>query len=299
MYCDQVLSRHLRTVDIGGGTIMSVGDLIVISSFIQEIDQTVSSDDEMVDAIQQVFIQYPSDVTRTVVGLCTKQKNLLAMVVDISIFFQYLAIVPSAELRAYQFAARHMKRLADQIVLTLNKDSMKQHFAHLHPWDIETLCRRRNYSLDQIDEVHNDFIMLLEDQCLRERHTQILLPTFARYLARMNRERYLLYHSSMSGIVRVVQMLLQHGGSPTSDDIAKASERGHVTMVRLLLEHGVRLTPRALEQACAMNHVEVVRLLLEYGARPMDSDLATASYNGHWMVVQLLLQHGGLLGMVT
>ena len=302
MYRDQVLSRHLRTVDIGGGTMRSVGDLVVISRFIEEIDQTISSDDEMVDAIQQVFIQYPPDVTRTVVGLCTEEYHLLARKIyyplDISTFFQYLAIVPSAELCAYRFAKRYMAytTLTDQIVLTLNKASMKQHFVHLHPWDIEKLCRIRHYSLDQIDEVYNDFITLLEDQCLCERHPKILLPTFARYLVRMNRERYLLQHSSMFGVESVVQMLLQQGGSPTSDDIEEASEAGHVNVVRLLLEHGVeRLTPRALELATLMNHVEVVRLLLEYGARPMHSDLFNASYNGHWMILQLLLPHGGSL----
>ena len=99
---------------------------------------------------------------------------------------------------------------------------------------------------------------------------------------------------TVSGIYRVesvVQMLLQQGGSPTSDDIEEASEAGHVNVVRLLLEHGVeRLTPRALELATLMNHVEVVRLLLEYGARPMQSDLFNASYNGHWMILQLLLR---------
>ena len=276
MYRDQVMSRHLRTVDIGGGTMMSVGDLVVISSFIHEIDQTVSSDDMMVDIIQRVFIQYPPDVTRTVVGLCTKQKNLVAFNgPDITIFFQYLAIVQRIELRAYRSAIRYCDiQLANQVAMTMNKASMKQHFVHLHPWDIEALCRIRKYSLDHIDEVYNHFIDFVEGQCLRERHPEILLPTFARYLVRMNRERYLLQHSSMYGHESVVQMLLQQGGSPTSGDIEEASGAGHVNVVRLLLEYGVeRLTHRALKLAAYMNHVEVVRLLLEYGVRPTESEL--------------------------
>ena len=68
------------------------------------------------------------------------------------------------------------------------------------------------------------------------------------------RERYLLQHSSMFGVESVVQMLLQQGGSPTSDDIEEASEAGHGTVVV-----GVeRLTPRALELATLMNHCAVI-----------------------------------------
>ena len=106
-----------------------------------------------------------------------------------------------------------------------------------------------------------------------------------------------LMHSSESGNLEVVRLLLDAGAIAPGWCLHVSASRGHTAVAALLLDRGADVhyfDDVALRVAAERGHLETARMLLDRGAVHLEQAFRIARDHGHDDVAALLLERGAI-----
>lgn len=118
--------------------------------------------------------------------------------------------------------------------------------------------------------------------------------------------------AAILGNAQIVELLISHGASIETEDVATgtaplhaAASQGHLSVVKILIEHGANIDAArtsdgetSLHAAAGGGNVEIVELLISLGAdvnarsREYYAPIHSAAASDHFGVVELLRAHG-------